>query len=532
MIVTKSNKVFKILFVLAVAAFSCTSAPAATYTVTNTDDSGPGSLREAIENANDNSGQDVIAFNIPGIGPHAIQPLTPLPPIADPVVIDGYTQPGAAPATYTTQATLLVELDGSNVDSGSGLSIGLNISAGNSTIRGLVINRLAYAGIMIGGGSGNVIEGNYIGTDVTGTIAQGNSDGIRIEDASSNLIGGTSPAARNIISGNTRTGMEILWSGSVGNTVQGNYIGTDATGTAGLGNRYQGIHTYADTYTVIGPGNVVSDNGDSASGIGAGIELSASNQDGYSQVIGNLVGTDVSGTMALGNFCGIRIMGQNWNDVKDNIVSNSEITGIWLGDGMSLKAHNNTITGNTVRLSGGFGIQIEFSNNNLICNNSFIDNQPGLPAVDHGGTGNIFNLDKPLGGNFWSDWTGPDNDHDGFVDSPYLIWTPDNPNGNYSNQDNLPWASQGGWQNGCLIQQLQAEVKKLKLHKGLEESICKKMEEAAKKLDDKKPKEAANLLEASIKEVEAQKDKKIEKDAADELIKHTKEVIEVIEKKK
>jgi parallel beta-helix repeat protein len=396
-----------------------------------------------------------------------------------------------------------------------------------------VINRFAYAGIIIQGGSENVIEGNYIGTDVTGTIAQGNSDGIRIEDAPNNLIGGNSPAARNIISGNERTGMEILWSGSVGNTVQGNYIGTDATGTAGLGNRTHGIHTYADTYSVIGPGNVVSDNGDSALRDGFAILLTASNEAGYSQVIGNLVGTDVSGTMALGNFFGIAILGQNWNDVKDNIVSNSEIVGIALGDGMALKAHNNTITGNTVRSSGGFGIQIEFSNGNLICNNSFIDNQPGLPAVDHGGTGNIFNLDKPLGGNFWSDWTGPDNDNDGFVDLPYPIWTPDNPDGNdYSNQDNYPWASQGGWQNGNLILQLEAEVKKLKLHKGLEKSICEKMEEARKKLDENMNKAAVNLLEASIKEVEAQKDKKIEKVAAEKLIEDTKKVISVIEKKK
>ncbi|MHC4500189.1 MAG: hypothetical protein ACYS21_13865, partial [Planctomycetota bacterium] len=123
MITVRSRHMLKILFTLAVVmVFSGTALPA-TYTVTNTNDSESGSLRWAIESANDNPGLDLIAFNIPGPGPHTIRPgfgslpfPVPLPYITDPVIIDGYTQPGAVPATYSSPATLLIELDGTYAD--------------------------------------------------------------------------------------------------------------------------------------------------------------------------------------------------------------------------------------------------------------------------------------------------------------------------------------------------------------------------------------------------------------------------------
>jgi hypothetical protein len=96
--------------------FSVTEARAATFTVTNTGDSGPGSLRQAILDANAAPGADAIAFNIPGRGVHAIGPLSPLPALTDDagVTIDGYTQPGASPNTLAIgdNAVLLVELNG------------------------------------------------------------------------------------------------------------------------------------------------------------------------------------------------------------------------------------------------------------------------------------------------------------------------------------------------------------------------------------------------------------------------------------
>jgi hypothetical protein len=108
-----------------------------TFAVTNTNDSGAGSLRQAILDANDtvrHPGLDTIIFNVPGTGVHAIQPLSALPVISDPLVIDGYTQPGSSPATATTNATLRIVLDGSTVASRS--RSGLEIVAGDSTVRG------------------------------------------------------------------------------------------------------------------------------------------------------------------------------------------------------------------------------------------------------------------------------------------------------------------------------------------------------------------------------------------------------------
>lgn len=138
---------------------------ASTFTVTNTNDAGAGSLRQAILNANASAGTDLIDFNIPGTGPHTIQPNSALPTITDPVVIDGTTEPDFA-------GTPIIELDGTN----AGEVDGLVITAGNSTVRGLVINRFLEAnGIFLQTNGGNVIEGNFIGTDVTGTTVLPNT---------------------------------------------------------------------------------------------------------------------------------------------------------------------------------------------------------------------------------------------------------------------------------------------------------------------------------------------------------------------
>ncbi|MGD0205284.1 MAG: LamG-like jellyroll fold domain-containing protein [Dehalococcoidia bacterium] len=187
---------------------------------------------------------DTIEFNIPGTGPHTIQPASALPDITDPVTIDGYTQPGASPNTNPPgsgrNAVLKIELDGTNAGAGAD---GLRITAGNSTVKGLVINRFGGAGIELSGSgaTGNVVQGNYIGTDVAGTADVGNSlAGLYIDGAPGNTIGGTAAGAGNVISGNT-TGVWILGSGATGNLVQGNYIGTDVTGTAALGGPGHGV---------------------------------------------------------------------------------------------------------------------------------------------------------------------------------------------------------------------------------------------------------------------------------------------------
>src|SRR5262249_37696137 len=112
------------------------------FVVVTTADGGPGSLRDALLAANANPGLDVIKFNIPGPGVHTIAVGFPLPTIADPVVLDGYTQPGASPNTLAQgdNAVLLIELAAQGVSSAGALTI----SAGNSTVRGLVINRTGF----------------------------------------------------------------------------------------------------------------------------------------------------------------------------------------------------------------------------------------------------------------------------------------------------------------------------------------------------------------------------------------------------
>src|SRR5215213_8922629 len=164
--------------------------PATTFVVTNVNDSGPGSLRQAILDANANPGSDVINFNITGPS-LTIQPQLGLPDITDPVVIDGSTQPGFAGAP-------IVELNGSK-----SAVRALFVNAPGSTIRGLVINEFHTGAIFIGpAGGGSHVEGCYLGTDVTGKIAIPNvGAGVGVF-SSNNVIGGSTPSARNVISGN------------------------------------------------------------------------------------------------------------------------------------------------------------------------------------------------------------------------------------------------------------------------------------------------------------------------------------------
>ena len=248
---------------LAAAALS-----AATFTVTNIDDTGAGSFRQAILDANAAPGADTIAFNIPGAGVHTISPVTALPFITDPVVIDGYSQPGASPNTDPEgfNGTLLIELSGAS----SAPMNGLGISAGGSTVRGLVINRFAGLStdsgnaILLNTNGGNHIEGNFLGTDAGGTTAQGNEDDAIIVGSDGNFIGGPTPAARNVISANGRVSLFIITSGNV---VQGNFIGTQKDGLSPLGNQsaigFVG-GGFADNNTIggtaAGEGNVIAFN--------------------------------------------------------------------------------------------------------------------------------------------------------------------------------------------------------------------------------------------------------------------------------
>ena len=256
------------LFVCAVLSMAAGAAHAATFTVTNTNDSGAGSLRQAILDAvaaptaaHDN----VVAFNIPGTGVHTIRPTSQLPPIKD-LTIDGYTQPGSQANTLArgSDAVLTIEIDGSLAGAGThGLvNEGAVPGAGvpNVTVRGLVINRFGGAGIRVTGPGGAgfpgfvTVRGCYIGTDASGTQARGNGIGIDLGTDAQAMIGEPAPdfggntvpwpAYRNLISGNVGAGVKFdsadPQSPAFG-TVRGAYIGTDAAGTAALGNGGDGV---------------------------------------------------------------------------------------------------------------------------------------------------------------------------------------------------------------------------------------------------------------------------------------------------
>jgi hypothetical protein len=283
------------------------------FTVTNISDSGAGSLRQAILDANASPGVDTIAFNIDGGGAQIIHPTSPLPEITDPVIIDGTTQPGFA-------GTPLVVLTGPG-------STGLTISGGNSTVKGLVINQFR-TGILLQTTGGNVIEGNYIGTDVSGirTPSNGQEQGISILGGMNNLIGGTAAGSGNLISGNYGNGL-VIQGFSSGTRIQGNLIGTDVTGTKALGNGVGIVIAFTPNNLVggatLGARNLIFGGAtlgarNLISGNAGGIELTAG---GSNVVQGNFIGTDITGTAALGNQTGVEIYSGSVNTERITGVS-------------------------------------------------------------------------------------------------------------------------------------------------------------------------------------------------------------------
>ncbi len=424
---TQPGKGFFGVSALVIVACSITLAtPAATLTVSNTNDSGPGSLRQAILDANSTNGLDTIVFQIPGSGVHTIAPATPLPAVTDPVVIDGTTQPGFS-------VLPLIELNGSGV-ANAGLRL---LATGSCTIRSLAINRFGGDGITLGGSGTNFVLGNFIGTDPSGTTALGNAheginvlspgnvvggtnaadrnlisantdagvyvffaggnmllgnligtglvgtnslgnlnDGVVLYNAPGNIIGGAATGARNIVSGNHASGIYIFGTGSTGNTAQGNYIGTDLSGILVVSNGADGVTVQgAANNTIGGPyanaGNVLSGNGQ------AGVFLDGPGVTG-SVIQGNLIGLGASGTNAVGNrFAGVTMTAATNNLIggaslgAGNVISGNKQEGLLIGT----NSVGNVVAGNFVgvnatglsALSNAFnGITIASANSNVI----------------------------------------------------------------------------------------------------------------------------------------------------------------------
>lgn len=310
----------------ALLASALTSSPvfAATFAVTNANDSGPGSLRQAIIDANAGGGSNTIAFQISGTPPFTINVLSALPALNGPVWLDATTQPG-----YVNRP--VVELNGTSAGSGV---VGLRAGAG-CTIRGLAINRFNADGIRLDG-NGCAIQANHLGTDVNGTLARGNGQyGLFVFGTGNHLIGGTNVADRNVISGGNETGIYLLNSTATGNVIQGNYIGLNAAGTAALGNGNNGITLFSAPGNTVGgtdaaARNVISGNG------GSGLNLNGSSANNNT-IRGNYIGLNAAGTAALANGGdGITLNGAPNNQIggtnnsAGNVISGNGKAGLYL----------------------------------------------------------------------------------------------------------------------------------------------------------------------------------------------------------
>ena len=297
----------------------------ATLMVTSTADSGTGSLRQAIldaDNTTANPGQNTIKFNIATSGVQTITPITPLPFLTNPagVIIDGTSEGGFA-------GTPLIVLDGSQTGGGNGLAI----TGGNSTVKGLALEHFTvFVAALELASNNNTVQGDFIGTDAAGTGFAGNFYGIFVSHgATGNVIGGTTAAARNVISGNRVFGVLFQGSGVSGNLLEGNYIGTDATGTVPLANGFHGVGLTGAANNTIG-----------GSGPGAANVISGNAVDGVL-----LFGAGTSGNLLEGNFIGTNTAGSAaLPNSLDGVVVDAGATGNTIGGTASTAG--NVISGN------------------------------------------------------------------------------------------------------------------------------------------------------------------------------------------
>jgi hypothetical protein len=368
-ILKTSNKALTIL----------TTAPKAVVTVNSNDDSNNRdkslTLREAILVANGtlplssltaleqaqisgtpaHGGLTEIRFRIPGSGgPLVIGPTSALPSITGQVLLDGTTQPGFKGAP-------VIEING--FAAGSGVT-GLNVTAGYSSIRGLSITRFDGPGIQLKTTGGNILEGNYIGVGPDGNSGRGNNrEGVLIDQTAGNIIGGSVPPARNVISSNLSHGVRIRGAGASSNLILGNFIGTNATGETALPNQENGVFIDDAPYNTVGgggAGNVISGNN------GNGIRIFNFNANG-NRIQGNFIGTNVAGTAAVGNA---------GNGIEVKYGSNTTIGGI-------TRRARNLISGNR-----SSGVMVDTFTAGAIVQGNFIGtDRSGTGDLANGGTG-------------------------------------------------------------------------------------------------------------------------------------------------
>jgi len=385
------------------------SAEALTFVVNSVSDSGDAkigdglcrtasgvcTLRAAIAEANSHSGADTINFAIPGSGVHTIQLNTHLPSLSDSsggTTINGYTQPGSAVNTHASvsNARIMVEIRGQDLSFDA-----LPITSANNVVKGLSFYFFRKSLWIYGAGAKqNVIVGNFLGTNAASTFVATNTTtqqahGILIEQgAQHNKIGGTTPAERNVISGNRRSGIGMWHWPTSYNTVYNNLVGLSADGAHDLGNRTHGIDmNFGASNNIVGgtadgQRNVVSGNSFQ------GIEVSHANSTANNQVIGNYVGTYPSGNVA-GGFTKnggygvvVKDRAQN-NTVAYNVISNNILGGLNIDNFGTCCLQGNVFENNRIGIgingaamgNSGNGVSVTAPNSrigpgNIIANNS------------------------------------------------------------------------------------------------------------------------------------------------------------------
>ena len=373
----------------------------ATFIVNTQANAGAGSLRQAIINANSTTGADAI--NFVGSGLLHIMLVTPLPDITEAVTIDGYTEIGASAnnAVLGTNATLMVEIDGTLLSSGNGLVLG---GSGGSVVKGLAIYGFG-TGVNGANDNGNailiqsnnnVVAGNFLGMGVDGIVlpARKNANSgvsignlIATDTYVNNLIGGTTPVDKNLIAGN---GVGIsLDTDAAGTTIQGNLIGTNKAATVAQPNDIAGIKVRQATATLIGgvaalAGNVISGN------TGPGIELSAGSG---TTIQKNFIGTNAQGSSALPNSGGVNAHnGVTGGAILGNTIAGNSLFGIALG-GVGGSASGMNIKGNFIGTNSG-GAQLANTGDAITIGFSSAGNTIGGTA---GGDGNTIAFNEGAG---------------------------------------------------------------------------------------------------------------------------------------
>ena len=291
------------------------------------------------------------------------------------MVLDAQKQPGWS-------STPVIELNGTSAGT---TAHGLSVTGGTSTVRGFVINRFTgtgYAGISLSGAVGNVVQGNYLGTNAAGTAASANYQGLLIT-TSNDTIGGSTATQRNVISGNTLRGILVdnTGLGAASNVIRGNYIGLNAAGTAALANSI-GIYLSASPNNVIG-GTAAGEGNTLSGNTNYGIYLVFGGTTG-TQIQGNTVGLNAARSAAVPNgSSGIELCCSasavmsttigGTTAAAANVISGNTGRGVMLRTGSGTAILGNAIYGN-----GGVGIDL--GNDNVTPNNGTVNSS--LPNSD------------------------------------------------------------------------------------------------------------------------------------------------------